>query len=149
MNLNELGPVVLIGAGKMGVALARGWISGGLPPSQLVLVDPFAGDAARDFAAETGVRLQKTVDGVLTHVMVLAVKPQSMMEALKGVLPAVGKHTLIISIAAGISLHTLSAGLDSERVIRAMPNTPAQVGKGITGVVALDVSDSDRQVAEA
>ena len=42
MSLNDIGPVVLVGAGKMGLALAKGWIAGGLPPSQLVLVDPFA-----------------------------------------------------------------------------------------------------------
>ena len=147
MSLKDLGPVVLIGAGKMGLALARGWVAGGLPPDRLVLVDPFAGDAAKAFAAETGVRLLRSSHNVLTHVLVMAVKPQTMLQAMREVLPSVGKQTLVISIAAGISLHTLSAGLDTERVIRAMPNTPAQVGKGITGAVGLTVSDADRAVA--
>lgn len=147
-NLKDIGPVVLVGAGKMGLAMARGWVAGGLPPDRLVLVDPFAGDAARAFANETGVRLLKTADGVLVHVLVLAVKPQNMIPVLQQVLPSVGKHTLVISIAAGISLHTLAAGLDTDRVVRAMPNTPAQVGKGITGAVSLDVSDADRAVAD-
>jgi pyrroline-5-carboxylate reductase len=80
-------------------------------------------------------------------VMVLAVKPQSMLEAMQQVLPAVGKHTLIISIAAGISLRTLSAGLDTDRVVRCMPNTPAQVGKGITGAVGLDITAANRALA--
>ncbi len=148
-TLNDIGPVVLVGAGKMGLAMARGWIAGGLPVDRLVLVDPFAGDAAKAFASETGVRLLKSVDNVLTHVLVLAVKPQNMVPVMQQVLPAVGKHTLVISIAAGIALHTLAAGLDSERVIRAMPNTPAQLGKGISGAVGLNVSQTDREVADA
>ncbi len=147
--LKDIGPVVLIGAGKMGLAMARGWIAGGLPPDRLVLVDPFAGEPAKAFASETGVRLQKSADGVLVHVLVLAVKPQNMLPVLQQVLPAVGKHTLVLSIAAGISLHTLSAGLDTERVIRTMPNTPAQVGKGITGAVGLQISATDREIANA
>jgi pyrroline-5-carboxylate reductase len=149
MSLADIGPVVLIGAGKMGLALARGWLAGGLAPDHLVLVDPFAGDAAKAFAAETGVRLLKTADHVLIHVLVLAVKPQSMAEALQQLHPAVGKQTLVISIAAGISLRTLSHGLNTERVIRSMPNTPAQIGKGITGAVGLKIGDADREVADA
>jgi len=148
LSLSEVGPVVLIGAGKMGLALARGWINGGLPPASLVLVDPFAGEATRKFAEEHGVRLLKSAKGVLTHVLVLAVKPQSMHEAMAQVAPSVGMHTLVLSIAAGISLRTLSAGLETERVVRSMPNTPAQVGKGITGAVGLDISDADRALVD-
>ena len=146
-SLKDIGPVVLVGAGKMGLAMARGWIAGGLPPERLVLVDPFAGEAAQDFAADTGVRLLDSAAGVLTHVLVLAVKPQNMIPVLEQVLPSVGKHTLVISIAAGISLHTLAAGLDTDRVIRTMPNTPAQLGKGITGAVGLRISAADQEVA--
>ena len=51
-TLKDIGPVVLIGAGKMGLAMARGWMAGGLPPERLVLVDPFAGDFAKAFAQE-------------------------------------------------------------------------------------------------
>ncbi|MGV3490798.1 MAG: pyrroline-5-carboxylate reductase [Devosia sp.] len=146
-TLKDIGPVVLIGAGKMGIALARGWVTSGLPADRLVLVDPMAGEPAKAFAAETGVRLLESAEGVLTHVLVLAVKPQNMIPVMQQVLPVVGKHTLVISIAAGISLHTLAAGLDTERVVRAMPNTPAQLGKGITGAVGLEVSEADRETA--
>lgn len=144
----EIGPVVLVGAGKMGLALARSWIAGGLPPDRLVLVDPAPGEATRTFAQTAGVRLLRSTEGVLTHVLVLAVKPQVMLQVLAEVLPSVGRHTLVISIAAGISLATLSAGLDTERVIRAMPNTPAQIGRGVAGAVALDVSEADRAMAD-
>lgn len=149
MTLSEIGPVVLVGAGKMGLALARGWVAGGLPPEQLVLCDPNASDAARAFARETGARLQLTPAGVLTHVLVLAVKPQIMREVMAEVEPSVGRQSLVLSIAAGISLDTLVEGLGTKRVVRAMPNTPAQVGRGITGAVGPTVSEADRAVAES
>lgn len=136
MILSEIGPVVLVGAGKMGLALARGWIAGGLPADQLVLVDPAPSEATTAFAAETGCRLYEQAGGVLTHVIVLAVKPQVMRQVLADLHPSVGRHTLVISIAAGISIATIGEGLGTGRVIRTMPNTPAQIGKGITGAVA-------------
>lgn len=135
-SLEDVGPVVLAGAGKMGLALARGWIAGGLPSDQLVLIDPNPSDATVAFAAETKCRLQQQPGGVLTHVIVLAVKPQVMREVLAELQPSVGPHTLVISIAAGISIASISEGLATGRVIRTMPNTPAQIGKGITGAVA-------------
>lgn len=145
-TLKDIGPVVLIGAGKMGLAMARGWISGGLPPDRLVLVDPFAGEPAKAFAQDTGARLLQWADNVLTHVLVLAVKPQNMPTALQQVKPVVGKHTLVLSIAAGISLDTLAEGLGTKRIVRTMPNTPAQLGKGITGAVGLEVSETDQAI---
>lgn len=148
-GLTEVGPVVLIGAGKMGLALARGWIAGGLPPAQLILVDPFAGEAAQKFAADHAVRLLKSTEHVLTHVLVLAVKPQTMTEAMSQVAHSVGRQTLVVSIAAGISLKTLQDGLGTKRVVRCMPNTPAQIGKGITGAVGLEISTSDRQLVDS
>lgn len=145
-TLKDIGPVVLIGAGKMGLAMARGWIAGGLPPDRLVLVDPHPGDFAKAFAREHGVRLLQFADGVLTHVLVLAVKPQNMPVVLQQVLPVVGMHTLVLSIAAGISLDTMAEGLGTKRVVRTMPNTPAQLGKGITGAVGLEISEADQEV---
>lgn len=148
-TLSDIGPVVLLGAGKMGLALARGWLKGGLAADSLVLVDPFAGEAAEAFAAEHKVRLLKSAAEVLVHVLVLAVKPQSMPEAMQQVRPSVGRQTLVLSIAAGVSIKTLSDGLGTQRVIRTMPNTPAQVGKGVTGAVGPGLSAADRAVADA
>jgi pyrroline-5-carboxylate reductase len=149
VTLANIGPVVVVGAGKMGLALARGWVAGGLPGNQVVLVDPQPSEAATAFAREHGIRLLASPLGVLTHVMVLAVKPQVMKEVMAEIRPAVGPHTLVLSIAAGISLKTLAKGLATQRIVRAMPNTPAQIGKGITGVVGLQVGEDDRRVAEA
>jgi len=133
----------------MGLAMARGWIAGGLPPDQLVLIDPKPGEATAAFAAEHSIRLLESPIGILTHVMVMAVKPQVMKEVMAEVQPAVGAQTLVLSIAAGISIQTLSEGLQTERVVRAMPNTPAQIGKGISGAVGYRITETDRLVADA
>lgn len=133
----------------MGLALARGWVAGGLPTGEVVLVDPTPSEAATIFASEHSIRLLDSPLGVLTQVMVLAVKPQVMKEVMVEIQPAVGAHTLVLSIAAGISLKTLAHGLLTERIVRAMPNTPAQIGKGITGAVGMRISEDDRRVTDA
>jgi pyrroline-5-carboxylate reductase len=148
-SLSDFGPVVLIGAGKMGLALARGWLAGGLPPDRLVLVDPAPGEATKAFASAGGVRLKDSPAGVLVDVLVLAVKPQIIAEVMLQVRPSVGSHTLVLSIAAGVGLSTLAYGLGTQRVVRSMPNTPAQVGKGISGAVAAPrVGEDDRHVVD-
>ncbi|MDB5538770.1 MAG: Pyrroline-5-carboxylate reductase [Devosia sp.] len=149
MNLSDIGPVVLVGAGKMGLALARGWIAGGLPPERLVLCDTQPSVAAVEFAEHHGIRLLLSPVGVLTHVLVIAVKPQVIYEVMAEIQPVVGSYTLVLSIAAGVSLVALSEGLMTERVIRTMPNTPAQIGRGITGAVGLGITDEDRATANA
>ncbi len=149
MTLSDIGPVVLIGAGKMGLALARGWIAGGLPPDRLVLCDPQPGEAALAFAADHGLRLLANPDGVFTHVLVLAVKPQLIYDVMAQIRPVVGGHTLVISIAAGIALDAIADALGTKRVVRTMPNTPAQIGRGISGAVGLEISEEDERVADA
>lgn len=144
-----MGPVVLVGAGKMGLALARGWIAGGLPPAQLVLVDPKPGEATVAFAKEHDIRLLDSPIGILVHVLVLAVKPQVIKQVMAEIAPAVGPHTVVLSIAAGINIMTIAQALSTERIVRSMPNTPAQVGKGITGAVGYRITAGDRDVADA
>lgn len=148
MTLDTTGPVVLVGAGKMGLAMARGWLSAGLAPDQLVLVDPNPMVAATDFAAEGGVRLAGSAPGFAPRVVVMAVKPQIIDAVMDEVRPVIGATTLIVSIAAGIGIDRLSRGLGTQRVVRTMPNTPAQLGKGITGAVAgAGVEPDDRAIA--
>ena len=150
MSLRTIGPVMLVGAGKMGVALARGWLDAGLAPSNLILVDPVPGEAARALADDYGVVLNVDASGLLPNVLVLAVKPQIIDPVMDSLRPIVGPHTLAVSIAAGIDIERLSRGLDTGRVVRTMPNSPAQIGKGITGAVAgADVDEDDREMAEA
>jgi pyrroline-5-carboxylate reductase len=149
-SLRAIGPVMLVGAGKMGLALARGWLEAGLAPGNLILIDPSPGGAARALADDFGLQLYGEASGLLPNVLVLAVKPQ-IIDAVMGTLqPIVGVQTLVISIAAGIDIARLTRGLGTGRVVRTMPNTPAQIGKGITGAMAgPDVDGNDRAVADA
>ena len=149
-TLSGLGPVALIGAGKMGLALARGWIEAGLPASSLVLVDPQPGEATRRFSEAAGVELRSEPPARPPAVLILAIKPQMMGDVLPRLRPLVGPHTLVVSIAAGISMARIAEGLGTQRVIRTMPNTPAQIGQGISGAYAgAGVDAADRHAAEA
>lgn len=149
-NFAAIGPVMLVGAGKMGIALARGWLDAGLPPSNLVLVDPVPGDAAKELAEDFDLVIHPEAVGLQPNVLVLAVKPQIVGPVMETLLPVIGTHTLVLSIAAGISIATLAKGLETGRIVRTMPNTPAQIGKGITGAVAgPDISAQDKQNADA
>lgn len=148
--LRSIGPVMLIGAGKMGLALAQGWLDAGLPSSNLVLVDPTPSDAAKYLAEDNGLVLHAEAVGLQPNVLVLAVKPQVIGPVMENLVSAVGVHTVVLSIMAGISLSQLSQGLQTERVVRTMPNTPAQIGKGVTGAVAgSGVNAENRAAAEA
>ena len=150
VSLRHIGPVMLVGAGKMGLALARGWLDAGLPPNHLLLVDPAPNPAAQQLADDYGLTLNTDASGLLPNVLVLAVKPQVIDSVMESLQPIVGPQTLAISIAAGIDIARLSRGLDMGRVVRTMPNTPAQIGKGITGAVAgPEVGPEGRDVAEA
>lgn len=144
------GAVLLIGAGKMGMAMARGWIGAGLPGAALTLIEPQPAEAVKAEAERWGSKLRAVLPDRAPRVIVLAVKPQIMGDVLASVRPICGPDTLVISIAAGISIERLATGTQSERVVRAMPNTPAQLGKGITGAMAgAGVSESDRALTDA
>lgn len=150
MSLKATGTVLLIGVGKMGTAMAEGWIGAGLPGSSLVLVDPAPHDSVVKFARRTGAILRRDLPSEAPRVMVLAVKPQVMDGVLAASRHIVGPHTLVLSIAAGISIARFAQGLGTERIVRTMPNTPAQLGKGVTGAVAANaVTAEDRALADA
>lgn len=150
MKLSELGTIVLVGAGKMGMAMAQGWLVGGLPAKDLVLVDPKPSESTLDFAGAHGLLLLSEIPSEAAGVLVLAVKPQVMDSIFADAQAAIGPNSLVMSIAAGISIKKLAEGLGTDRVVRTMPNTPAQVGKGVTGVVAdTGVLEADRAAVEA
>jgi pyrroline-5-carboxylate reductase len=120
-----------LGAGKMAAALAKGFASAGLvEPWKMQASDPV--EAARDsFARTVGASVSGSNLEVVkaSQALVLAVKPGQMPELLEEIAPALTKEHLVISIAAGISLAQLEAGLrEGARVVRVMPNTPALVG---------------------
>jgi pyrroline-5-carboxylate reductase len=129
-------PLVLVGAGKMGGALLKGWLDRGLDPKAVVAVDPSPPPDARAFLARAGIVPVAKAPAVTARVIVVAVKPQIIAAVLPGLRPLVGPGTLAVSIAAGTTLAKLAAGLGEAAIVRAMPNTPAQVGRGITGLIA-------------
>ncbi len=123
--------MVLLGCGRMGSALLAGWLAQGVRPETVHVIDP----APSDWVQAQGVVL----NGALPDspaVAVLAVKPQMMGEALPQMLGFTGGDTLFLSIAAGTSLARFEAvfGADSP-IIRAMPNTPAAVGRGVSALI--------------
>jgi pyrroline-5-carboxylate reductase len=127
----------MMGAGRMATALARGWVTAGIVPAKsIIATDP--SDAAREsFAREVGgadLGADKTVDVAATDVVVLAVKPQQMADALSALRDVIRPDALVVSIAAGVTLERLSALLPAgQRIIRVMPNTPCLIGKGASG----------------
>lgn len=127
--------VGVIGAGNMGGAIARGLVeSGALPATSLVVADP--DDAKRAAFEAIGVAAVATQAELVargTDVVVLAVKPQILGGVMASVADALAGR-LVVSIAAGVPLATIQAALPTSRVVRVMPNLPAQVRSGATAV---------------
>ena len=130
--------LALVGAGKMGGAMLKGWIAGGLAPASVTLIDPSPSPEMIDFAAAQGVAVNPPADRrIAPEVLVLAIKPQMLEAAAPGVADLAGAQTLVLSIVAGKTIANLEARLPRARAfVRAMPNTPAAVGRGVTGAAA-------------
>lgn len=123
--------LVLLGCGKMGSAMLAGWLAGGLPSGSVWVLDPQPSDWLR----ATGVRIN---DGLpdAPAVAMIAVKPQMMGDALPAMRALGNGDTVFLSVAAGTSIATFEGALGAQSpVIRAMPNTPAAIGRGITAMI--------------
>jgi pyrroline-5-carboxylate reductase len=142
--------LALVGAGKMGGAMLKGWIAGGLAPSRVTLIDPAPSPEMIDFAAAHGVAVNPT-ERQAPEVLVLAVKPQMLDAAAPGIAALAGAQTLVVSIVAGKTIANLQARLpDARAFVRAMPNTPAAVGRGVTGAAAgAAVTARQRELTQA
>lgn len=141
--------ITFLGGGNMAAALIGGLIERGFARDALQAVD-LNPDACSALADRFGVRAVAALDeqALDCDVLVLAVKPQSMREALAPLAGRLGAQ-LVLSIAAGIRMDALSRWLGGyRRIVRAMPNTPALIGAGTAGLVAdNDVTDGDRDAA--
>lgn len=143
---NLSGSIVLAGAGKMGGAMLSGWISQGVDPSGIVVIEPSPSDEIRSFEAK-GVRLNPAGPSD-TAVLVIAVKPQMFPGAAPQLKALVSPSTLVISIMAGLPIAKIAAACGG-KIARAMPNTPAAIGRGITvAVAAKDVTPAQRDIAD-
>ena len=141
--------LVLVGAGKMGGAMLEGWLALGMDPAAITALDPYPSTDIQAAATATGFQLNPP-DGSISppEVLVLAIKPQTLEAAGPSIAPLVGPKTLIVSIMAGKTIHDITSRIPTARaVVRAMPNTPAAVGRGITGVAANAAVDAGQKAA--
>jgi pyrroline-5-carboxylate reductase len=147
------GTLVLVGAGKMGSALLEGWLRLGLAPKHVAVIEPSPSPEIAALA-QRGLSLNPDLHTLRdAAVLVLAVKPQIAAEAIAPLRAMVGAGTLVISIMAGRTLQFLTtaferAGAQAGALVRAMPNTPAAIGRGITVAVPVRASGTQRQLAE-
>ena len=133
MTLKLIKNLTIVGAGKMGKALISGWLSNGLSREELTII-------GRDIEESSilintfKIKLTSSEEkNIKSDILVLAVKPQVMPAVLKKISPIIDSNTIIISIAAGITMDFMRSHVGNEnRIIRAMPNTPAAIGKGMT-----------------
>lgn len=146
---NTTGAIVLAGAGKMGGALLAGWLAGGLDPRRVAVIEPYPSSEI-DALVPSGIRLNPALDEIGdVAAIVLAVKPQMFREAGPALRTLANGTALVVSIMAGTTIAGI-ADVVGGRVVRAMPNTPAAIGRGITvAVPADDVTAEQRTVADA
>ena len=131
--------LVLLGCGKMGSAMLAGWLANGLTPSSVYVVDPYPSE----WVLAQGVHVNEELPAKPALVLI-AVKPQMMQEALPTLQAMGGGETVFLSVAAGISIGTYEDILGSNSpILRAMPNTPAAIGQGITAMIGNAVSTAD------
>lgn len=146
--------ILLVGCGKMGGAMLRGWLARGVAQADVVVVEPFE-DAAQAIRDELGVSVAGGVesipDGFAPDVIVFAVKPQGMDDIVPGYGAIASGGAVVLSIAAGRPISYFEARLgDGCAIVRTMPNTPAAVGRGITAACAnAAVSDGQRNVCQS
>ena len=142
------GLIALIGAGKMGGALLEGWLRLGLDPRNVAVLEPEPLPHIAALASR-GIRLNPDPTTLRqADIIVIAIKPQAADEALSALAADVSSSALIISIMAGRTLRFLSTAFPhAKSMVRAMPNTPAAIGRGITVAVAAKVDQRQRQIA--
>ncbi|MFN0113350.1 MAG: pyrroline-5-carboxylate reductase [Paracoccaceae bacterium] len=138
--------LVLLGCGKMGSAMLAGWLARGLPPASVFVVEP----NPSDWLKATGVDLNAALPA-RPAIVLIAVKPQMMGAALPSVRAFGGGGTLVLTIAAGTKIATYEAVFGpGTPIVRAMPNTPAAIGRGITAICRnAAATDADLDMATA
>ncbi len=136
------GPLWLIGCGNMGGAMLRRWIAAGLDPASVTVI------TRSEQGAPEGVRsLTALPDEEAPATLMLALKPQQIDAARALLAPMRGRPKLLLSILAGVDHAALSERFAADTIVRAMPNLPVAIGKGVTSLYTIDVPDG--AIAEA
>jgi pyrroline-5-carboxylate reductase len=143
------GLIVLVGAGKMGGALLEGWLRLGLDPRKVAVLEPQSLPQLAALA-DRGLRLNPDPATLRqADVVVIAIKPQAAGEALAPLVGNISASALIVSIMAGRTLRFLASAFPHVKaMVRAMPNIPAAIGRGITVAVAAKTDVTQRRLAE-
>ncbi len=135
----------------MGMAMLKGWLKAGLAPEDILVREPAPSAELRALAAEKGISLDPSDAAIAeTAVLVTAVKPQVMDQALSALASLLPRPApMVLSIAAGRTIASFKRHLGADTpIIRAMPNTPAAIGKGITAFcISPEVNDSQKEIA--
>lgn len=144
-------PVVLIGCGNMGKALLKGWLGQGISGDAIRVIEPSGPQTAVEAGLDAAQVSASAPEDVKAGLVLVAVKPQAFGDALPPVATMVDEESLVLSIAAGKSIAALRSYFPKAKaVIRAMPNTPASIGRGITVACGeRKLSDGDRSQAQA
>ncbi len=147
--LQDEGDVVLIGAGKMGSALLEGWIRLGVDPARIAIIEPQPAASVAMLVAH-GLRINPDATSLRPDAIVIAVKPQIAPQIMPDIAALMAPSTVAISIMAGRTVAFLGGALpEGAAIVRAMPNTPAAIGRGITVAVPHSVSPPQRRLADA
>jgi pyrroline-5-carboxylate reductase len=128
------GTLVLVGAGKMGGAMLDGWLARRLPSKRIVVIEPQPSKAIKALARR-GVRINPKGGVGKVAALVIAVKPQTAPDVLPPLAALIQPTTVVVSIMAGRTLGFIGQHLPQAPIVRAMPNTPAAIGRGITVAV--------------
>lgn len=139
----RLNHAVLVGAGRMGSAMARGWLgdlaAAGI--SRLSVVEPAPGDDVKEAAASGFIALNPPPEPA--DILILAIKPQGFGASVEALKAWVGPQTFVVSIMAGVTIARIASALGAPKVARAMPNTPGAIGMGATGFALSEACEDD------
>jgi len=139
------GSLLLVGAGKMGGALLEGWLARGLDPTQVAVRDPAPPPEIAKLLSARKIARDADAKTFSPDAILLAVKPQIAAETLPAIASFAKAGTVVISIMAGRTIASLEAIFPSAAIVRAMPNTPASIGRGITVAVANKRADAAKK----
>lgn len=149
--VDSLPSLAFLGAGSMGGAILQGVVASGVPVDGIVATNRsrLKADALADLPGVTSIALEERPDGnaeavASARIVLVGVKPAMVPDLLREIAPSLRPDAIVVSLAAGVTLHTFAEGLGQQaHVIRSMPNTPSTVRRGVTGLAAGAAATAD------